>query len=145
MNRNILLARRQNKKKQAEMFKKLKEHNEKLKEQMIDPDKFNPDIPIKYQDDKNKRKSIIKPSNFKINTDKIIDEKVNLNKDLEKLLQERNEKVAVPSHKPVKRILGGLTGSYNDQKDTIKEMKIEMDKKKEKGKAANDAILSYYN
>lgn len=144
MNRNILLARKQNKQKQIEMLKKLKKHNEELKKQNIDPEKFNPDIPVKYQDDKHKRDKIIKPSNFKINNDIIVEKKTDLKNDFEKILQERNEKVQVPNNVPRKRILGGLVGSYNDQKDTIKEMKIQSDKLKEKGKLANDAILSFY-
>lgn len=144
MNRNILLAKKQNKKKQIEMLKKLKEQTVILKDQNIDPEKFNPDIPVKFQDDKNKRQKLIKPSNFKITSEKIIEKNTDIKKDYENLLKNRNEKLEIPNHNPKKRILGGLVGSYNDQKETIKEIKIETEKLKEEGKKANESILSFY-
>ena len=89
MNRNALLLRR-SKKAQKEDLERLREETAKKAEfkRLNDPDpnKYNPDIPTKYQDNKNKRSTIIKPSNFKIDDSQIKDTPKD---DLNKLLRNR--------------------------------------------------------
>jgi len=146
MNRNILLVRR-NKKKQMELQKQFQENIKKKSEEeknKPDPNKFNPDVKIKFQEDKNTRIKVIKPSGFKIDNNPITEKKEDLNKLLQNRISERNEKIDVSKKPFKKRILSNGTEDYQNQKETINELKKLMDEKIKKGKEANDAILSHY-
>jgi hypothetical protein len=148
MNRNILLLRRK-KKDQIEDLKKFKEISAQKAEfkRLNDPDpnKYNPDIPSKYQDDKNLRNKIIKPSNFKIDNDKITEKKDDLNNLLQSKILERNKKLEIPTNVVKKRIISSdpIT-TYGTQKKTVEEIKKENDIKIEKGKEVKNAILDFY-
>ena len=148
MNRNVLLLRR-NKKTQKEDLIKLREITAQKAEfkRLNDPDpnKFNPDIPVKYQDDKNTRDKVIKPSNFKIDNNKIIEKKEDLNNLLKSKIQERNSKIEIPTNVVKKRIISSdpIT-NYKSQKESAEEVKKMIEKKIEKGKEEKNAILDYY-
>lgn len=147
MNRNVLLLKR-NKKNQSEMLKKLREETQKKLEfkRLNDPDpnKHNPDIAVKYQEDKNKRTKIIKPSGFKVENVQIKEEKIDLNNILQQKIQERNKKIEIPEKTVKKRIISGPSGNYESQKETINKIKKDMEEKIEKGKQMKDSILDFY-
>lgn len=147
MNRNILLLKR-NKKTQSEMLKKLREETQKKMEEKRlndpDPNKHNPDIPVKYQDDKNTRNKIIKPSGFQIDNIQIVEKKEDLNSLLQEKIQERNVKLDIPEKTIKKRIISGPSGDYESQKETINQIKKDMEKKLEIGKEIKDSILDFY-
>lgn len=148
MNRNALLLRR-NKKIQKEDLEKLKELTAKKAEfkrlNVPDPNKFNPDIPVKYQDDKNIRNKTIKPSNFKIDNNIILDKKEDLNNLLQDKIKERNNKIKIPEKIIKKRILtSNSVTNYETHKQTADEVKKIFEKKIEKGKEEKSAILDFY-
>jgi len=145
MSKNILLVRR-NKKKQNEIKKNFLENLKKTKnESKINSNKYNPDVKIKYQKDKNTRNKMIEPSCFKIDDKPIIEKNEDLTKLLQNTITERNKKIPV-SNKPLrKRIITTGSEDYQKHKETIDKLKKLMDDKIQKGKEANDAILSYYN
>lgn len=143
MNRNILLARK-NKKKQQQLKKQFQENLKKEKENKPDPNKYNPDVKIKYQENKNIRTNTLKPGTLKIDNSKIIDKKENLADELQKKITERNEKLTINNKPFKKRIYSSSITDYQSQKKTIDELKKLMDEKIKKGKETNNAILSHY-
>ena len=145
MSKNILLVRR-NKKKQMEIKKKFHENIKKQQEEVnIKSNKYNPDVKIKYQKDKNTREKIIEPSCFKIENSIIKEKNEDLNKLLQSKISERSEKITFTKKPFKKRIITSGSESYQNQKETIEKLKKLMDEKIQKGKEANDAILSHYD
>lgn len=145
MRRNILLAKKKN---QKELLKKFKENYAKQQEDKRlnykDPNKHNPDIPVKYQDNKNIRNKIIKPSGFKIDNQVITEKKDDLNKLLQKTMKERDNKIEITKKPIKKRIISNETKNYQEHKNDIDKLKKIINEKIEQGKKDNDDILSYY-
>ena len=110
-----------------------------------DPNKSNPDVPSKYQEDKNIRKNIIKPSNFKVDNIKIDFKEKPLDDLLKKELLKRNEKVEIPKHKVNRRILNKNVEDYSEQKNTVIINKETQDRKTEEGKKTMQSILDLYS
>lgn len=149
MRRNILLLKR-NKQNQKEDLKKLQESVAQKAEfkRLNDPDpnKYNPDIPSKYQNDKNTRNKIIKPSNFKIDNNKIIEKKENLNTLLKETIKDRENKIDIPLKVVKKRIINtNKINEYTTQKSTVNELKKKHEKYLEEGNKVKNSILDFYN
>lgn len=147
MHRNLLLARMKKKNGGKPLVRKV---NKKVvpksdsDNQELDLNKFNPDVPAKFQEGKSDRKSVIKPSNFKVQN--LVSEETNDSVEdlLKKQIMERNKKVIVPKNTIKKRVLDKETEDYEKQKTIVVENKKEYDKKIEKGRIANMNILDMY-
>lgn len=148
MNRNILLTKLKNSKKQKELKKQFKENIiKKNKEDELKPldfNKSNPDIVIKYQDDKNNRSKLIKPIKPKDNFDIIIEKKEDLTNLLHDRMEERKIEIKIEKKPIKKRIISQPITNFEEQKETINKLKQLMDEKIQKGKELTNAILSQY-
>lgn len=111
----------------------------------IDPNKSNPDVPSKYQEDKSLRKNMIQPANFKVDNIKIAFEEKPINDLLKKELLKRNEKVEIPKHKVKRRILNKHIEDYSEQKDVVVTNKEIQEKKIEEGRKTTQSILDQYS
>ena len=147
MHRNLLLARMKKNNGGKTIIRKV---NKKVAptsdsdNQELDLNKFNPDVPAKYQEDKSDRKSVIKPANFKVQNLVSEDTSDSVEELLKKQIMERNKKVIVPKNTIKKRVLDKETEDYEKQKTIVVENKKEYDKKIEKGRIANINILDMY-
>ena len=147
MHRNLLLAKMKKNNGGKPLIRKV---NKKVSpkpdsdNQELDLNKFNPDVPAKFQEGKNDRKSVIKPANFKVQN--LVSEEINDSVEdlLKKQIMERNKKVIVPKNTIKKRVLDKETEDYEKQKTIVVENKKEYDKKIEQGRIANMNILDMY-
>lgn len=154
MNRNILLSRMKIKRK-IEPKKNTNNNNDDKNLNIINKNKnlinnnildkkYNPDIPLKFQKDKHIRGNLIKPSNFKINNNKIKENKEDLSKKLQEIINDRNKKLAIEKKVSKKRIITPNVTNFYQMKTIVNELKKENEERIKIGKETNDAILSYY-